>query len=292
MNSFNVPYAWMSDFFGAKQGTPEYRKLKGDFLKQMALHLREKGWLDKAYIYIWDEPNPDAYQRIIDEAKMWHDADPEYRVLLTEQPEAALAGPINIYVPIVPKYDEEKCKDRQKAGDQIWWYVCCWPHHPYPGNFIDYPAIDQRILHWMNWKYGVTGVLYWQTQYWQDNPWTTPMSYTPDRGGKWGNGDGRLLYPAVKEKSGKFVAEGPVDSIRWEMIREGVEDYDYLYMLNDAVNKAASDPKKADAVAAGKKALALVDSLVRSRTEYDADPVHLYAAREQVAKALEALTPK
>ncbi|MCX6377728.1 MAG: DUF6067 family protein, partial [Armatimonadetes bacterium] len=65
MNSFNLPFAWLGDFFGAKQGTPEYRKLKGAFLKNMAAHLKEKGWFDKGYIYIFDEPVPDQYQMIV-----------------------------------------------------------------------------------------------------------------------------------------------------------------------------------------------------------------------------------
>jgi len=289
MNGFNLPYAWMSDFFGTKPGTPEYRKLKRAFLKNMAAHLKEKGWLEKGYAYIYDEPEPDAYQKIVDDAKMWHDADPDYRVLLTEQPEKPLAGEINIYVPILPNYNEVTCPERQKVGDQVWWYVCCWPHHPYPGNFIDYPAIDHRILHWMNWKYGVTGVLYWTTTWWQDNPWTTPMSYTPDHSGKWGNGDGHLLYPAVREKSKTPLLAGPVDSIRWEMIREGVEDYDYFFMLDQAIKKCEASRTKSAAVAEGKKALAQVDSLVRGRTDYEKDPMRLYAARAQVAEALEKL---
>ena len=74
------------------------------------------------------------------------------------------------------------------------------------------------------------------------------------------------------------------------MIREGVEDYDYLYMLKEAVDKASSDPKEAKAVAAGRKALAGVDSLVRSRTDYEKDPRKLYAVRKQIGEALDALT--
>ena len=193
-------------------------------------------------------------------------------------------------MPILPAYSEAPAKERQAAGDEVWWYVCCGPHHPFPNNFIDYPAVDHRILHWMNWKYGVTGVLYWSAMYWRDNPWTTPMSYTPDGSGRWGNGDGHLLYPAAKEKSSTPLIEGPVDSIRWEMIREGIEDYDCLWMLNDAVKKAEGDPKKAGAVSAGKKALSQVDVLVRSVTDYEKDPTKLYAARRKVAEAIEKLT--
>ena len=38
------------------------------------------------------------------------------------------------------------------------------------------------------------------------------------------NGDGFLVY------TGK---DGPINSIRWENIRDGIEDYDYLAIFND-----------------------------------------------------------
>ena len=287
MNSYNLPFAWRSDFLGFKPGTPEYKKYKGAFLKQLAAHLKEKGWLDKGYAYIFDEPVPEHYPMLVEEAQMWRDAG--LTVLLTEQPEKELVGAVDIWVPVLPNYSEKPCKERQAAGDEVWWYVCCGPHHPFPNNFIDYPALDHRILHWMNWKYGVTGVLYWSTQWWQDNPWTTPMSYTPDHSGTWGNGDGHLLYPAVKERSKTPIIAGPVDSIRWEMIREGVEDYDYFRMLSDATARAESKGGKSREVAAGKKALAEVDGAICGLTDYEKDPLRLYAIRRQVAEALEKL---
>ena len=93
----------------------------------------------------------------------------------------------------------------------------------------------------------------------------------------------------MREKSKTPVIAGPVDSIRWEMIREGVEDYDYFYMLDQAIKKCEASGTKAAAVEAGKQALAQVNSLVRDRTDYEKDPRTLYAVRKQVAEALEKL---
>ncbi|MCX6377727.1 MAG: DUF4091 domain-containing protein, partial [Armatimonadetes bacterium] len=131
---------------------------------------------------------------------------------------------------------------------------------------------------------------YWSTMYWQTNPWTTPMTFSDDESRRpFGNGDGHLLYPAVKQRSETPLIAGPVDSIRWEMIREGVEDYDYLYMLNEAVTKAESAGRKDKAVQDGRKALAEAESLIRSRTDFETDPLKLYAVRKRVAEALERL---
>ena len=58
----------------------------------------------------------------------------------------------------------------------------------------------------------------------------------------WGNGDGRFLYPplaaAVPGQSGAArCSPRPSSSIRWEMLREGVEDYEYLYRLRELLGE-------------------------------------------------------
>ncbi len=140
-------------------------------------------------------------------------------------------------------------------------------------------------------KYGTNGSLYWSVTYWAQNPWQTAMSYSPD-GGTWGNGDGRLLYPPTKEKPDKAMVCGPINSIRFEMLREGLEDREYLYLLTREIErlKKKADASAAQAVAEGEKAMGAVDRLVRSLTDYETDPQKLYEARAGLARALERLT--
>ena len=62
----------------------------------------------------------------------------------------------------------------------------------------------------------------------------------------WGNGDGRFLYPpeaaAAPGLSGPDpVIAPPVSSIRWEMLREGIEDYEYLCLLRELLAKKRGD---------------------------------------------------
>ena len=287
MNSFNLPGAFMSAVRKRRADEPGYAEEKTQFLKLVAAHLKEKGWFEKGYNYIFDEPDPDMYPAIVREAEIWHKADPGFKILLTEQPEPELHGAVDIWTPVLDAYIRPICQDRQKKGEQVWWYVCCGPHHPYPNNFIDYPAIDHRILHWMNWKYQVTGVLYWQTTFWVGSPWEHTMN---DADGKnLGNGDGSLLYPAVRKHSDKPLIAGPLDSIRWEMIREGVEDYDYLHMLSDAIKGAESRSVNPALIREAAAAMAEVDKLVHSLTDYEKDPRKLSAARVRIGNALERL---
>ncbi|MDH7602624.1 MAG: DUF4091 domain-containing protein [Armatimonadota bacterium] len=287
MNSFNLPGAFMSSVRNKRAKDPGYAEEKKEFLRLVAAHLREKGWFHKGYNYIFDEPDPDQYADIVREAEIWHAADPGFKVLVTEQPEPELFGAIDIWVPVLDAYIRPICQSRQSKGEEVWWYVCCGPHHPYPNNFIDYAGVDHRILHWMNWKYGVTGVLYWQTTFWRSDPWLHPMN---DEGGKnLGNGDGTLLYPAVRKPSDKPLLQGPLDSIRWEMIREGIEDYDYFAMLSDAIKTAQLRGTDKSLIESAKKALAEVNSAVKSPTNYEKNPKRLCEIRVRVARALEAL---
>jgi hypothetical protein len=287
-NGFMLQWFGMGSEFGVEPGA-DYERLKIEYMRTVAEHLADKGQLDKAYNYIFDEPSEEQYAAVVEAAKLCRMADQRIKVLLTEQIEAPLIGSVDIWSPVLPNYEEKSSKERQAAGEEVWWYVCCGPHHPYPNYFIDYPAVDQRILSWISWRYGVNGILYWETTYWRDNPWEVAMSYRADGPGVWGNGDGKLLYPATRKPSSEFVEKGPVPSIRWEIIRESVEDYDYFWILRDRIKAARAAGKPEGVIAKAEEALKLVDACAPSRTEYTHDPARLEQVRIEIAKAIESL---
>ena len=158
---------------------------------------------------------------------------------------------------------------------------------------MDHPAICHRIRFWAAEKYGVQGSLYWSTTYWASrgkprNPWDDPASYSPS-GTFWGNGDGFLLYPPRRGEPPKEpVLEPPVDSIRWELIREGLEDREYFFILRELLKKAEGKMRE-EALAEAKEALKLPDKLVRSPTDFSMEPEELFEARDRVARAIEKL---
>lgn len=287
-NSYELPHFGMADYNDFADN-PDKERMKIDYMRQIAEHMVDKGQLAKGYDYITDEPQPDQYSGIVEAAKQVRLADQRIKILLTKKVEDKLIGSVDIWVPILSDFDEQASKARQAKGEQVWWYVCCGPRHPYPNYFIDYPAIDLRMYHWMTWRYGLNGILYWNTMYWQDNPWETPMSQPPDRSTKWGNGDGHLLYPPTRTKSSTFIAKGPVDSIRWETIREGIEDYDYFRILQDKLGHTPVAKRKASAYAAGQDALKMVRDCVPSRTEYCKDPARVESIRVKIGQAIEGL---
>ena len=261
-------------------------------VREVCRHLAEKGWLKKAYSYWIDEPPPSNYADVLKGMEFLKEADPRLRRLLTfchdKAPVPFFYGGVNLWVPVLSLFSPERAAQRHALGETIWWYVCCGPHHPYPNNFIDHPALNHRIRFWMIQKYpAVGGSLYWSVTYWRQNPWETAMSYSP-QGGTWGNGDGRLLYPPTKQPPEQPKVCGPIRSIRFEMLREGLEDREYFWVLSRAVEalKGKGDGSFAGAIAEGEKALGRCDDLVRSLTEYETDPQKLYAARAAIAAAI------
>ena len=288
-----------------EQGTPEHERLFHEYASTVENHLREKGWLEKAFVYWFDEPEPRDYEFVKEGMDLIHRNAPGLKRFLTEQPEKELAGWVDIWCPILDAFEPEAARQRQQDGEEIWWYICTGPKEPYPGLFIDHPAVDLRMWMWMTQKYGVQGALVWQSNYWTSNlaypepnvqdPWNDPMSYVSGYGNLvghreyWGNGDGRFLYPPRRWKDGGKLLCGPVDSIRWEMLREGIEDYEYFAMLQDWVHQKKLSVEFTNKA---KELLAIPKEIIASRTEYTKDPRLLYNRREAIAELLERAARK
>ncbi len=285
VSGFDVSPRWNNE---------DEKRLKAQVIKKVCDHLAEKGWLKKAYDYWIDEPPRDKYEEVMESMLFLKETEPRLRRLLTfchdKSPLPFFYGGVNLWVPVLSLFHPERANERQALEESVWWYVCCGPHHPYPNNFIDHPAINHRIRFWMIQKYGTDGSLYWSVTYWRQNPWKTAMSYSP-QGGTWGNGDGRLLYPPTKEPPEKPMVCGPINSIRFEMLREGLEDREYLWVLSQRLKelKKRSGAPSTEAVENGEKAMGTVDRMVRRLIEYETDPKRLYGARDEVARAIVSL---
>lgn len=311
-NSFSMPITGLgggipgskeaAELAGAKAGTPEYRELMAQYLGGIQRHLEEKGWLEKAYVYWYDEPAPEVYEYVRGGMRTLQEYAPKLNRFLTVRPVKELYGEVNTWCVPVGAYREKDCQARQRLGEEIWWYLCCGPRAPYVGLFIDHPAVDFRVWLWMSYKYQVTGILIWTVNWWTSatafpdslqNPWEDPMSYvagydTP-AGTKafWGNGDGRLWYPANRRVGGdkRPHSEGPVPSLRVELLREGIEDYEYFKLLEGLAARPG-------APAAAKALLAVPPEVCQDLTHYSFDPGPMMRHREKMARMIELLTRK
>ncbi len=104
-----------------------------------------------------------------------------------------------------------------------------FPQGEFANRFIEQPLWKTRILHWINYQYGLTGYLHWGYNCWNSNPF---KETAVDFGGL-PAGDSWIVYPGM---------DGPLDSIRFEAMRDGIADYELLSMLGE------SDPNGAKAL--------------------------------------------
>ncbi|MCC6490850.1 MAG: DUF4091 domain-containing protein [Candidatus Hydrogenedentes bacterium] len=319
-NSFTLPIVGMGggtfhsrtdpSLLGYSEDTPEYKAAFDTYCKQVQEHLREKGWLDEAYVYWFDEPDPKDYDFVMNGFRKIHESAPDINRMLTEQVEPGLVGGPNIWCPISDAFDMEDAEARRAENEKFWWYVCTGPKAPYCTLFIDHAATELRVWLWQTWQRKIDGILVWQSNYWTSdaaypnepqNPYVDPMGWTSGystQAGQrlpWGNGDGRFIYPPEAAADGQQadpVLEGPVDSIRWEMLRDGVEDYEYHVILRDLIAAREKAGQDAASLAPYRALLEVPAAITASMTEFTLDPAPIEARRHELAKAIEALAGK
>jgi hypothetical protein len=262
----------------------EWEPYLEQFLKAVHAHLRRRGWADRYVQHVADEPIPQ------NEASWCHRAQ-KVKEWLPEVPriDAVMSGGLEGYVDIrVPQIHETGPEVPRHAGEEMWSYVCLSPQGQYPNRFLDYPSIRNRIIFWLSWSLGLKGFLHWGYNYWGKwqqvwvdvpiSPWmdaTGASHYVADQN-PLPAGDPFLVYPG---------RERICSSIRWEVIRKGFEDYEYLYMLEQAAAKS-----KSRAATAARKLLARVKAdIAPDPLAHTRDDAALLGVREEAGALLAEL---
>ena len=316
-NTFQLPLRGMGggtfysrhlgELEGFQEGTPEFARLFQDYLGQIERHLEQRGWLRKAFVYWFDEPAPKDFEFVGQGMERLKAAAPGIKRMLTVEPQPPLLGQVDIWCGLTPKWTPELVSERRQAGERVWWYICCAPHGPYVTEFIDHPGTELRLWPWQSWQYGVQGILIWATTYWTSpaafpppklqDPWTDPMSYTsgygekPGEVGYWGNGDGRFLYPPRRDPAAdkRACLDGPMNSLRWESLRDGMEDYEYLWLLREASQRELFWRGETDLYKQSHELLKVPNEVSQDLTHFTTDPRVMLAQRDRVARMIERL---
>jgi HEAT repeat protein len=266
-----------------------------EVFRQKTEHMKQNGWLSKAYCYWIDEPPIGIFPTVKAGMRFLKDNCPELKRLLTlhlvDAPNSEFYDFVNLWVPELDRLDAARIKERQQQGEEIWSYICLAPKAPYPNIFIDHPAITHRIRFWMMEKFNIQGDLIWSTTYWQHL-----SRYEEPADGLWAwshsNGDGILLYPPMKQPPRKPLIMPPVTSIRFELTREGLEDREYFWVLRREIGRIMklSKPGLDKIVKEAESLLLLPDELVKDFTIYDMDQSKIYGARTKLARMIETLS--
>ncbi len=237
-----------------------------DRLNRFLPMMVKNGWLDRTYVYGWDE---------IGDPAVWPELHREFRfaceVLAADYPgvrmmsagtdrtygtDSSLKGLTNISFCPHMKYDVDQARRAQAAGNHVWWYDTEWP--------IDNHLIRSRLIPWQTYKLKADGFLIWCINRWRKNDKPIGKQILTD----WNP----ALDNVTPHSSAMYIypgEDGPISSLRLENFRDGIEDYELM-------------------VEAARRGIAfeIADDVTSDLTTYTTDPRKLRAQREQLIRAL------
>ena len=262
-----------------KRVTLPGREFLPQFLPALENHLREKGWLEKTVFHIADEPSNHNIMSWRQASEFIHQHAPALRRMDAIETTHCFDR-LEIWVPkldhLATWYDV--FKRAQNQGYELWFYtVGIFQKGSYPNKTVDVPLIESRILHWLNYRFGLKGYLHWGFNHWTDNPFDAPGQH---------RGDGWHVYPKK---------DGLINSLRWEQMRNGIQDYEYLWMLEDKISKIkAGLGERLSIIEPSRRGVEIASQVVKTLDIYDKNPDKLYDVKKQIINELLDLdvTPK
>ncbi len=240
-----------------------------EWLPALQEHLRQKGWLQRTLLHVADEPievNVESWKQLSERVRRLAPDLP--RIDAIHVPD--LEGYLEVWVPQLNYLEQwyNRYRRAQARGAELWFYVAWVPQGKYPNRLLDYPLIKTRVMHWLNHLTGTTGFLHWGYNFWDAG---LDEQLAP--------GDNWIVYP------GK---EAPRSSLRYEAMREGIEDHEYLCLLEDSARQLAKQLELPD-FDASEWTRGFTRLVAPGYTTYTRSPERLYAIRDAIARAIEAL---
>lgn len=289
-----------SDLRRAMEGSEKFSKQFNEkvksYLTQVESYFEKNGWKDRlVFNSPIDEPNTkEDFEETREWARIVHEATDGVPFLSTKTPLpnkdypewGTLRGHVDNFSIHGNAMNNPELKkailEEQGKGGEMTWYISCDQVYPQPNYFIDAPALDLVMVPWITARYNMNGILYWALNFWSQtpDPWLDAVTFISgfvcSDGGVL-NGEGSLLYPGDRTEryTGQPDVNGPVSSIRFELLREGLEDYEYLWMLEEAGQKEFADEQ--------------VRNLVIDVSAFSRNLDEVYNARKMMARRLEGV---
>ena len=218
-------------------------------------HYVENGLAPYAFSYPIDEPGNGISAEVNAMIRSIHENAPDIKVLITGSNAnypSRLIEDIEYWVPASHWVNFRQKAEQQARGNEVWQYPCSGPWYPWPNYHLDTVSSAWRAMAWSTAKYDFDGILYWATAIFNAEDPFNNSAYGA-------NGDGVLQYPAEDGS--------PLPSLRLKVICDGMEDYEYMVLLKNAVAEAKKQKRSPEAVAEAEELLKL-DSVFRTMDDY------------------------
>ena len=214
-----------------------YHTFLAQFLPALERFLRTEKLMERSYFHVSDEPHGDEHLANYRKARaMLKELAPWMKVMdALSDIRLARLGLVDTPIPsirVARRFVEE--------GIPSWVYFCCGPRGRHLNRLLDTPLAKIRMSGWLFYRFGFGGFLHWGYNYWyksQTRQMIDPFTVSDGlRWPGWAHGDPFVVYPGP---------DGPIDSIRWEVFSESLQDYALLQTLgierNDRMLGALKD---------------------------------------------------
>lgn len=209
----------------------EYVSFLRQLFPQLLAFLDSKGIKDKCFYHISDEPgwqHQENYKACADLIKELVDGAPVIDAL--SNIEFYNGGMVEHPIPcnnhIEPFVDAEV--------KPLWTYYCVSQREKVPNRFFNFPSYRNRVMGILMYKYDIQGFLHWGYNFWYSqfsiDQKLDPFKST-DAGRGFSSGDAFMVYPGT---------DGPVDSIRNEVMFEALQDLRALRKLESMQGRQAT----------------------------------------------------
>jgi hypothetical protein len=240
---------------------------------------------DRAYVYGFDEwGDVSRYGTIKDTYDELKALAPGIKACSTVvHPVPPIEQTIDAWCPALC-YEFPEYRQARQRGQEVWYYEGGCPYDPYPTHeLLDVPAVEARAFFWVAWRYQYTGWLHWELNVWTNNlegdkRWPE-VPWNPARSGV-RNGEVGRIYPGPDAS--------PLPSVRLENMRDGIEDYDTLWLLRERARQLP--PANRQRLAAEALIRDATLALCPSRAHFERDPVVVLAWHRKLGLMLERLS--
>ena len=194
----------------ALPGSAAYIKLLTPFLKSFKNHLVKKGW-NKIALLAMDERQPEQMKAMLD---LVNKIAPEFGISLADDHKSYKLYPDqlkDLSISFGNTIEEADLNYRKKNKMISTFYVSC--QHAFPNIHTFSSPSEAVFLPWYAMAVNLDGFLYWAYNNWVTNPLVDSRFRT------WPAGDTYVVYPDARS------------SIRFEMLRDGIEDAEKIRIL-------------------------------------------------------------
>ena len=233
---------------GDHYGSEDYNEAWSAYLAALDAYLTEHGMADKAYYYVQNEPQDEEDERLAAFlCDLTRRAAPNLRIAISEEPKPEIAEDpkhpcgYDIWIAHVRAYQHDYAWERQRDhGEQVWFYSLDHDPDPYFNpTKVDTQGMHERIIPWVAWHERIRGWAYYD--------------------------------------AGRFFHDGR-PGIRAELLREGFEDYEYLWLANSGAHPKVFETSAVDVT---------VDSVASGLTTWTRDPDAFMTLRHELGRFIE-----